>query len=104
MKPRVMAELSLKEVEEIALLARLQLTADETERLRGELSGILGYIEKLKACDVEGVEPMTHAVPMDLPLRPDELAPSLSTEDALAAAPRRVDDSFSVPRVIETER
>jgi aspartyl/glutamyl-tRNA(Asn/Gln) amidotransferase C subunit len=47
MKRRVMADLSLKEVEEIALLARLQLSADEAERLRGELSGILGYIEKL---------------------------------------------------------
>jgi aspartyl-tRNA(Asn)/glutamyl-tRNA(Gln) amidotransferase subunit C len=104
MKRRVMADLSLKEVEEIALLARLQLSADEAERLRGELSGILGYIEKLKACDVSGVEPMTHAVPMDLPLRADELAPSLSTDAALAAAPARVEDSFSVPRVIETER
>jgi aspartyl-tRNA(Asn)/glutamyl-tRNA(Gln) amidotransferase subunit C len=99
-----MAELSLKEVEEIALLARLQLTADEIERLRGELSGILGYVEKLRACDTTGVEPMTHAVPMDCPLRPDELAPSLSTDDALAAAPRHADDSFVVPRVIEQER
>lgn len=99
-----MVELSLKEVEEIALLARLQLSADETERLRGELSSILGYIEKLKACDVTGVEPMTHAVPMDLPLREDVLGPSLSTDEALAAAPKRAEDSFSVPRVIETER
>jgi Asp-tRNA(Asn)/Glu-tRNA(Gln) amidotransferase C subunit len=41
---------------------------------------------------------------MDLPLRADELRESLSTEAALAAAPARVEDSFSVPRVIETER
>ena len=99
-----MTELSLKDVEEIAFLARLQLSAEESERLRGELSGILGYIEKLRACDTTGVAPMTHAVPMDCPLRPDELAPSLPTEAALAAAPARVDDSFGVPRVIEQER
>jgi aspartyl-tRNA(Asn)/glutamyl-tRNA(Gln) amidotransferase subunit C len=103
MKHRVMAELSLKEVEEIALLARLSLAPDEAERLRGELSAILGYIEKLRACDTTGVEPMTHAVPMDLPLRPDELVESLPAEAALAAAPRHADDSFVVPRVIEAK-
>jgi aspartyl-tRNA(Asn)/glutamyl-tRNA(Gln) amidotransferase subunit C len=103
MKHRVMAELSLKEVEEIAFLARLSLAPDEAERLRGELSAILGYIEKLRACDTTGVEPMTHAVPMDLPLRADELTESLPAEAALAAAPRRADDSFAVPRVIEAK-
>ena len=104
MKQRVMAELSLKEVEEIALLARLALAPEEAERLRGDLSAILGYIEKLRACDTTGVEPMTHAVPMDCPLRPDELAPSLPAEVAVAGAPRRVDDFFELPRVIETEK
>jgi aspartyl-tRNA(Asn)/glutamyl-tRNA(Gln) amidotransferase subunit C len=104
MKLRVMAELSQKDVEEIAMLARLELTGEEIDRLRGELSGILGYIEKLRACDTTGVEPMTHAVPMDCPLRPDELKESLPAEAALAGAPKRVDDSFAVPRVIETER
>ncbi len=99
-----MAELSLKEVEEIAMLARLALTPDEAERLRGELSGILGYIEKLRACDTTGIEPMTHAVPMDCPLRPDELQPSLPADAALASAPQSRDESFAVPRVIETER
>ena len=97
-----MAELSLKEVEEIALLARLAITSEEAERLRGELSAILGYVEKLKACDTSGVEPMTHAVPMDCPLRPDELRESLAADAALAAAPRRADDFFEVPRIIET--
>jgi aspartyl-tRNA(Asn)/glutamyl-tRNA(Gln) amidotransferase subunit C len=96
-----MADLSLKDVEEIALLARLELAPDEAERLRGELSAILGYVEKLRACDVTGVEPMTHAVPMDCPLRPDEVQPSLPAERALAAAPARSDDCFEVPRIVE---
>jgi aspartyl-tRNA(Asn)/glutamyl-tRNA(Gln) amidotransferase subunit C len=103
MKHRVMAELSLKDVEEIAFLARLSLAPGEAERLRGELSAILGYVEKLRACDTTGVEPMTHAVPMDLPEREDVLGPSLPSEAALAAAPRKVDDSFAVPRVIEAK-
>ena len=45
--------------------------------------------------------PMTHAVPMDCPLRDDAVAPSLTADEALAAAPRRVDDLFEVPKIIE---
>jgi aspartyl-tRNA(Asn)/glutamyl-tRNA(Gln) amidotransferase subunit C len=105
MKLCVMAQLSLKEVEEIALLARLALAPEEAERLRSDLSSILGYIDKLRACDTTGVEPMTHAVPMDCPLRPDDpRGTSLPTEAALAAAPRQRDEHFEVPRVIEQER
>jgi aspartyl-tRNA(Asn)/glutamyl-tRNA(Gln) amidotransferase subunit C len=96
-----MADLTLKEVEEIALLARLELAPDEAERLRAELGAILGYVEQLKSCDVTGVEPMTHAVPMDLPLRADVAEPSIPVDDALAAAPRREDDFFAVPKIID---
>jgi aspartyl-tRNA(Asn)/glutamyl-tRNA(Gln) amidotransferase subunit C len=92
-----------EEVEEIALLARLALTEDEVARLTGELSAILGYVEQLQAVDTSGVEPMTHAVPLDCPQRPDTVAPSLSAEEALADAPQRVDDFFGVPRIITVE-
>ena len=96
-----MPDLTREEVEEIALLARLELTAAEVERLRGELGAILGYIDKLRACDTTGVEPMTHAVPMDLVLRDDRVEPSLPVEEALAAAPRSTDGFFEVPKIIE---
>jgi aspartyl-tRNA(Asn)/glutamyl-tRNA(Gln) amidotransferase subunit C len=99
-----MADLTREEVEDIALLARLELQPDEAERLRGELGAILGYIDKLRACDTTGVEPMTHAVPMDCPLREDVVAPSLPADDALAAAPASADGFFQVPKIIETER
>jgi aspartyl-tRNA(Asn)/glutamyl-tRNA(Gln) amidotransferase subunit C len=98
-----MSALSKEEVEEIALLARLRLDAAEIDRLAGELSAILGYVEQLQAVDTTGVEPMTHAVPLDCPLRPDALAPSLSVEEALADAPAREDDCFSVPRIIAVD-
>jgi aspartyl-tRNA(Asn)/glutamyl-tRNA(Gln) amidotransferase subunit C len=95
--------ITLAEVEELALLARLRLTAEEAERLRGELSSILGYVAKLEALDTGGVEPMTHAVPMDCPLRDDAVAPSLTVEEALAAAPATQDDCFVVPKIIEAK-
>jgi aspartyl-tRNA(Asn)/glutamyl-tRNA(Gln) amidotransferase subunit C len=91
-----------EEVQEIALLARLHLADDEAERLRGELSAILDYVETLRELYTEGVEPMTHAVPLDCPLRDDAVAPSLSADEALADAPQRIEDFFGVPRIIET--
>lgn len=96
-----MAEITRDEVREIALLARLELEDAEIDRLRGELAAILEYVEKLRALDTTGVEPMTHAVPMDCPLRDDAALPSFSPDEALAAAPRRSEDFFVVPRVIE---
>ena len=92
--------LTRKEVEEIALLARLHLEPDELERMQGELGAILEHFGALAAADTEGVAPMTHAVPMDLRLRPDEPEPSLPPEDALRGAPARDGDLFVVPVVI----
>ncbi len=96
-----MSRISREEVEELALLARLRLGDEELERLRGELSAILDHVGALQEVDTDGVEPMTHDVPLDCPLRPDVVAPSLSADEALADAPARVDDFFSVPRIIE---
>lgn len=95
-----MSELTRKDVDEIALLARLALSDDEAERLRGELAAILEYMEKLSALDTEGVEPMTHAVPMELRLRADDVAPSMPVDDAVGQAPDRNDDFFAVPKIV----
>ena len=67
-----MATITRSEVEELAQLARLRLGEDELERLRGELGAILEYVDALRAVDTEGVVPMTHAVPLDCPVRPDD--------------------------------
>ena len=96
-----MSGLNKEEVEEIALLARLRLGEAEAQKLAGELSAILGYVEQLQKVDTTGVEPMTHAVPLDCPMRPDAVAPSLSADEALADAPQRAEDFFAVPRIIE---
>ncbi len=95
-----MAALTRKEVEDIALLARLHLEPDELDRLAGELTAILGHFDAIAAVDTTGVPAMTHAVPMDLRLRPDVVMPSLAPADALAAAPRRAGDLIVVPASI----
>lgn len=94
--------LTREQVEHVAKLARLSLTSEEAELFRDQLAGILGYIEKLQALDVEGVPPTTHAVEVEsTPLRPDVARPSLSADEALANAPAREGTYFLVPRIIE---
>ena len=95
-----MPALTRKEVEEIALLARLHLEPEEIERMQGELGAILDHFGELAAVDTAGVAPMTHAVPMDLRLRADEPGASLPAGDAVRAAPAREGDLFVVPAII----
>ena len=81
----------------VARLARLQLTDDEVERMSGELSGILGHIEKIGELDLEGVKPTSHVVEVANALRPDEPRPSWPRETMLDAAPAVRDGGFEVP-------
>jgi aspartyl-tRNA(Asn)/glutamyl-tRNA(Gln) amidotransferase subunit C len=95
--------LSLDEVRRIARLARLRLSPEEEAAFAGQLSAILDHVAQLGALDVSGVEPMTHALAAGeaAALRPDELLPGLSPEEALANAPARQGTCFKVPRIIE---
>ena len=95
-----MGKLTQKEVEEIALLARLHLEAEEIEQLRDELGAILTHFRSIAVADTTGVAPMTHAVPMDAPLRADVALPSLPAAEALRAAPARAGDLIVVPAVL----
>jgi aspartyl-tRNA(Asn)/glutamyl-tRNA(Gln) amidotransferase subunit C len=93
--------ISRQDVEHIARLSRLALSDAEAERMREQLSGILAYIDKLRALDTVGVEPTSHAVPLLNVMREDELTPCLTQDEALANAPDRSEASFRVPRIIE---
>lgn len=89
---------SSDDVRHIARLARLELTDEEVERLRRELSTILGYVEQLGALDAgRAAEP---AAP-DQPPRPDVVKEWGDVRPLHAAAPDFADGYFRVPRVIE---
>ncbi len=96
-----MPKITMNEVESVARLSRLTLTDAEKERMRGELDGILSYIDKLRALDTEGVPPTSHAVPMTNVMREDEPRESFPQDLMLANAPDRSGEFFRVPKIIE---
>ncbi|MFL4968805.1 MAG: Asp-tRNA(Asn)/Glu-tRNA(Gln) amidotransferase subunit GatC [Xanthobacteraceae bacterium] len=88
-------------VRRIAHLARIKVTDDEIEHLQGELNTILAFFEQLSEVDVEGVEPMTSVMPMQMKKRPDEVTDGGDPEAVLSNAPAREDNFFLVPKVVE---
>lgn len=89
------------DVDHVARLARLTLTAEEKARMEEQLAKILTYIDALNRLDTRDVEPTTHAVPVVNVMRDDEVGPCLTPEEALANAPDRAEQFFRVPRIIE---
>jgi aspartyl-tRNA(Asn)/glutamyl-tRNA(Gln) amidotransferase subunit C len=86
-----------EQVLHVARLARLSLSDDEVQRMAGELSSVLGHIEKIAELDLDGVPPTSHVVDVPNALRPDEPRPSLPRDVVLAAAPAVADGGFLVP-------
>lgn len=90
-----------KNVEHVAALARIEVSEKEKESLGRELSNILGYIDKLKELDTEGVEPMRGLHSKESIFRSDEAKDSGLQKDILANAPSREGNHIKVPKVIE---
>lgn len=94
-------KLTLAEVEHIANLARLQLTEEEKETYRQQLSAILDYVARLQELDTSGIPPTSSVLPAHGVLREDMPGESLATEELLSNAPLRKNDQFRVPPVFE---
>jgi aspartyl-tRNA(Asn)/glutamyl-tRNA(Gln) amidotransferase subunit C len=88
-------------VRRIAQLARIGVAEDEIEHLRRELNAILAFVEQLSQVDVEGVEPMTSVIPMEMKKRPDMVTDGGIPDDIIANAPAAEDHFFVVPKVVE---
>lgn len=94
-------EITKQEVEKVAKLARLEITEAEKEAFAKQLSEILTHVEKLKQYDTKGVEPTATVLGQVNIFRDDIVRPSLPVDKALANAPEREADGFSVPKIIE---
>ena len=87
------------DVRKVADLARLELSAEELQVMARQLSDIVTYINQLQAVNTDGVEPLAHALDQHDVFRADEPGQSLSPDEALANAPARKDNFYSVPAV-----
>jgi len=92
--------LSHTDVEHVANLARLALSAEEVEQLTDQLAVILDHAEDVAALDLDGVEPTAHPLPLVNVLRPDDVRPCLDRDEVLAQAPAVEDGRFRVPRIL----
>jgi aspartyl-tRNA(Asn)/glutamyl-tRNA(Gln) amidotransferase subunit C len=92
--------LTRQDVAKVGLLARLALSETELERMTGELTKIVGFVSQLGELDTAAVEPLAHPLDTKNVFREDEPAPSLTTEQALASAPRHDGSCFLVPAVL----
>jgi aspartyl-tRNA(Asn)/glutamyl-tRNA(Gln) amidotransferase subunit C len=88
-------------VRRIAHLARIAVADEEVAHLQGELNAILAFVEQLSEVDVEGVEPMTSVMPMEMKKRADVVTEGGIAQDVLRNAPATEDGFFLVPKVVE---
>ncbi len=93
-------QISTKDVEHVALLSRLDLSAEDKEKYTKTLNDILAYMELLNRVDTTGVEPTAHVLPLQNVFREDRLHECLPKELALANAPEEEDGCFKVPRIV----
>lgn len=91
---------SKKDVEHVALLARLRLSDDEVEVYTKQLSQILEHAGKISELDTSDFEPTSHPLPIKNVYREDEVRVSLSKDDVLLNAPERESGAFKVPKII----
>jgi aspartyl-tRNA(Asn)/glutamyl-tRNA(Gln) amidotransferase subunit C len=96
----VVSQISRDEVAHLARLARLALTDSELDSFAGQLDAILGHVGQIQTVDVTGVEATGNPLKDVNVFRPDVEAPSLTQEQALAAAPNTDEGRFAVPRIL----
>ena len=107
--PSTSEAVTLDEVRKVAVLANLELTAEEEPRMQRDLNAILGYIAQLGELDTTSVEPMAQVGDMlgattqftGESLRVDEVRPSIERKAVMASAPETDGRFFKVPKVIE---
>jgi aspartyl-tRNA(Asn)/glutamyl-tRNA(Gln) amidotransferase subunit C len=88
-------------IDKLADLAKLEFTAEEKEKLKGDLSKITGFFEKLNELNTDHVEPLIFMTDEVNVLRADEVHQPITKEEALKNAPAKDSDYFRVPKFIE---
>ncbi|MES2201742.1 MAG: Asp-tRNA(Asn)/Glu-tRNA(Gln) amidotransferase subunit GatC [candidate division FCPU426 bacterium] len=89
------------DVDYVARLARLEISAEERALYTAQLDAILGHAADLSAVDTTGLEPTFHVLPLKNVVREDTILPSMPRAEILANAPDQAKGCFRVPKIIE---
>lgn len=93
--------ITIKDVEHVAKLARLELNDVEKQQFTEQLNAILEYAGQLENLPTDDVQPTSHAMPLVNVMREDQVRPSLPIEKVMLNAPEEEDGQFKVPAVLE---
>ncbi len=88
-------------VQYVAALAKLSISSEKKESVAKDLDKILDYIETMNGLDTEGVEPMSHVLPVKNVFREDVVINQPNREKLLENAPKQKDGCFVVPKTVE---
>ena len=88
-------------IEYVGILAKLELSREEREAAKRDMSRMLDYVDKLNELDTEGVEPMSHLFPVHNVFREDEVENGDDHKEMLANAPKVKDGMYMVPKTVE---
>lgn len=91
--------ITVKDVEHVAKLARLELTEEEKEKFTSQLGDVLKYVEQMNEVDTSDVEPMAHAIDFVNVMREDVVKYEQSKEELMKNAPDAEDGFFKVPKI-----
>lgn len=88
-------------LEKIAHLARLEINEKDIPKMIEDMDKMVAFVEKLNEVDTEGVEPLTTMSHEINSLREDEVKDQLGKEEVLKNAPKKDEDFFRVPKVLD---
>ncbi|WP_309132359.1 Asp-tRNA(Asn)/Glu-tRNA(Gln) amidotransferase subunit GatC [Brevibacterium sp.] len=97
------SEITPEQVQHLASLSRIAMSEDELKALAGDLTTILGNVARVNEVVSDDVPATSHPIPLSNVLRPDVVGPTLTSEQALAAAPAAHDGKFVVPQILGEE-
>ncbi|MBA0051730.1 Asp-tRNA(Asn)/Glu-tRNA(Gln) amidotransferase subunit GatC [Streptomyces sp. AJS327] len=98
-----MPGISREEVAHLARLARLELKDEELDHFAGQLDDIIGAVATVSDVADEDVPPTSHPLPLTNVMRPDQVRPGLTPEQALSGAPSAEQQRFMVPQILGEE-
>lgn len=94
-------ELTNATVKNVAHLARIELSVEESEKLALQFKDILDFIDKLKEINIDNISPTSHVLSVNTVLRDDQCVKSLPIDKTLKNAPLKEGNFFGVPKVID---